>query len=401
MHSAPSPSRRLRALFRWIRGLYFRDVWTVGAMPPEGTRGTVFVANHPNGLLDPVVVLTEIQCHAAPLAKSTLWQVPVLKQILNAAGAVPVLRKQDTGKGSDTDNDAMFARVSAHLAGGGNILLFPEGISHDEHRLLELRSGAARMLAKAWEAGGRDLGFVPIALHYDAKDLFRSRVLMACGNRSDASVFSGSEGSLDVRALKDAMHADMRVLMVESPDTEAFECAATYAEIQANETDAPSAEQAYAHALTAAGAHHTAGLRAYTAALRSADVTDTDLCNLHRSAEAPASLFWRMLGWLGVLAYLLPYKLVHPIAARTADGGRDVMSTYKLGVGAIVFVGWWLLLVAACFVALPWPVAVSAAVLFTLAPFAALSVLDDPARKLRARGMRVEALWSMRPSVSR
>ena len=372
-------------------------------MPPASTRGTVFVANHPNGLLDPVVVLTEIPCHAAPLAKSTLWQVPGLKQILNAAGAVPVLRKQDTGKGSDTDNDAMFARVATHLAIGGNILLFPEGISHDEHRLLALRSGAARMLAKAWEAGGRDLGFLPVALHYDAKDLFRSRVLMACGDRKDASGFTDSEGRLDVASMKDAMHRGMRALMVEARSTEAFACAATHAEMLANEADAPSAAQAYAHARSRAAANMdataTERLVRYTAALRSADVTDTDLCNLHRDSGARANFVWRMMGWLGVLAYMPPYKLVNPIASRTAEGGRDVVSTYKLGVGAMAFVAWWLLLLATCFVWLPWPLAVSAATLATLAPLAALSVLDDPARKLRGRGVKVLDLWAMRQEV--
>ena len=37
----------------------------------------VFVSNHTNGLVDPVLVLTTAPCRISPVAKSTLWRIPI------------------------------------------------------------------------------------------------------------------------------------------------------------------------------------------------------------------------------------------------------------------------------------------------------------------------------------
>jgi len=132
----------LLSLFRRVVALYFRDVEVVGEVPSRSTRGRIFGANHFNGLIDPILVLTNAPCPIAPLAKATLWKIPVLASLLNAVGAVPVLRRKDDPDKAADANDAMFARVAGHLAGGGNVLIFPEGISHDQPSVVRLRSGS-------------------------------------------------------------------------------------------------------------------------------------------------------------------------------------------------------------------------------------------------------------------
>ena len=48
----------LVSTFRRLMRLYFRDIERIGTPPPSDTRGRVFVANHTNALIDPVLVLT-------------------------------------------------------------------------------------------------------------------------------------------------------------------------------------------------------------------------------------------------------------------------------------------------------------------------------------------------------
>ena len=55
--------------------------------------------------------------------------------------------------------------------------IFPEGATHDEPSLLELRAGAARLFQLARENGG-DPALVPVGLHYERKHRFRSRALV-------------------------------------------------------------------------------------------------------------------------------------------------------------------------------------------------------------------------------
>ena len=58
--------------FRRIIGVYFREIEVLGEAPPKGTRSRVFVSNHVNGIVDPILVLTAAPCDISPVAKSTL-----------------------------------------------------------------------------------------------------------------------------------------------------------------------------------------------------------------------------------------------------------------------------------------------------------------------------------------
>src|SRR5579859_4650377 len=158
----------LLGVFRWVVSLYFREV------PSATTGGRIFGANHFNGLVDPILVLTNAPCPIAPVAKSTLWKVPVLRALLDAVGAVPVARRKDDPNKPAEANEEVFARVASHLGGGGNVLIFPEGVSHEEPHLVRLRSGAGRMLARAHDEGARGLTYQAVGLEFDARDVFRS-----------------------------------------------------------------------------------------------------------------------------------------------------------------------------------------------------------------------------------
>src|SRR5438132_6048169 len=123
--------RAILRFFKGISAIYFRETEVVGEIPSKETRGRIFAANHVNGLVDPILVLTNAPCPASPVAKSTLWKVPVLKWLLDAVDAVPVVRRRDDPNKPAEANDEIFERVAAHLSGGGNVLIFPEGTSHN------------------------------------------------------------------------------------------------------------------------------------------------------------------------------------------------------------------------------------------------------------------------------
>src|SRR5260221_14587646 len=100
-----SVRRALVATFRGIIRLYFREIERVGEAPPADTRGRVFVSNHHNALIDPILVLTDAACEISPIAKSTLWGIPGLRWLLDRAGAVPIVRRKDTPEKDATTND--------------------------------------------------------------------------------------------------------------------------------------------------------------------------------------------------------------------------------------------------------------------------------------------------------
>jgi 1-acyl-sn-glycerol-3-phosphate acyltransferase len=157
---------------------FYRRVSLGGAVPEAGP--ILLVANHPNGLIDPVVVANAAARKVRMLAKAPLFEMPGLSVLVRGMGALPVYRAKD---GADTSQNAKtFAAVSQALVEEDAVLIFPEGISHDEPQLQKLKTGAARMALQACEAGAADLAIVPIGLVYRDKERFRSEVATLIGN---------------------------------------------------------------------------------------------------------------------------------------------------------------------------------------------------------------------------
>ena len=157
----------------------------------------VFVLNHPNGLLDPLILMAALNRPLAFLAKSTLFGNPVGKTFMEAFGALPVYRQVDDGKwgGPRGDmvkrNEQSFARCRALLRQHRPLALFPEGTTHSHPKLLRLRSGAARIALGAadefnWQP---DVKIVPVGLWYRRKTDFRTAVLLTVGQPVVAFAF--------------------------------------------------------------------------------------------------------------------------------------------------------------------------------------------------------------------
>ncbi|WP_226921371.1 lysophospholipid acyltransferase family protein [Georgenia subflava] len=113
--------RVLAGLLRPTMRLTTRRSWR-GAEHLPATGGFVAVANHVSNF-DPLTLAHFLYEHgAAPkfLAKSSLFEVPVLGRLLSAADQIPVYR------GTDRAGDSLLAARTA-LASGECVAIFPEG----------------------------------------------------------------------------------------------------------------------------------------------------------------------------------------------------------------------------------------------------------------------------------
>lgn len=175
-----------------------------GSIPAAGS--VLLVANHPNALIDPIVVARIARRKVRMLAKAPLFEMPGVCLLVKGAGALPVYRSKD---GADTSqNHETFRAVNEALLEGSAVLIFPEGISHDEPRLQKLKTGAARMALQACAAGAHDLVIVPVGLVYRDKARFRSEVATLVGEPLGVRGFldgAGPEEPVTVKRLTDAI----------------------------------------------------------------------------------------------------------------------------------------------------------------------------------------------------
>ena len=170
-------------LARVLARVFYRSVEVHGAerIPLQGP--LLFVANHANSLVDPLLLIALLPRRVRFLAKSTLWNNPAVMPLLRLSGAIPVYRQQD---GSDMSrNRDTFVRCHDELADGGSIALFPEGISHHEAELQPLKTGAARIaLGAERDRGPLGIRIVPVGLTFEEKGRFRSRAPTAGSPRT-------------------------------------------------------------------------------------------------------------------------------------------------------------------------------------------------------------------------
>jgi 1-acyl-sn-glycerol-3-phosphate acyltransferase len=175
-------------------GFYYRRTRLGGGVPADGP--LLLVANHPNGLVDPVLVAWSTSRDVRLLAKAPLFRMPVLGGVVRAMGAIPVYRAKD---GADTrDNAGTFDAVAEALDEGCAIALFPEGGSATAPSISELKTGAARMALSA----DADVRIVPVGLVYLDKVRFRSRVAVWVGEPVHAARFRTEGGAEDREAVR-------------------------------------------------------------------------------------------------------------------------------------------------------------------------------------------------------
>jgi 1-acyl-sn-glycerol-3-phosphate acyltransferase len=374
--------RLLEALIRWLCEapvrLYYPVRLVEGGERIPRDRPVVFLLNHPNGLLDPMLLRIATGRPARFLAKSTLFGNPVGRLAMRAFGSIPVYRAHESGaRGVDSSrNDDSFARCRAALAAGEALALFPEGVSHSDPQLRPLKTGAARIALSAEREvadGGRTLGalIVPVGLFYEHKTMFRSRVLLDVGEPLETSAWLlryRQDERAAVDELTDEIKARLDAVVLQAETRELLAGIARVARWTADQRPgdgdraesadaALAAEHRYARELLSAYERLrardparveevAAEARAYARTLRHLGVRnpwglEIELISPGRVAyallevavAAPLAVVGAVLGWA-------PYRLAGVVAPHVTDD-EDIIGTVKLIAGAVfLFISW-------------------------------------------------------------
>lgn len=381
--------------------LFYPDRRVRGEAPREGA--AVVVANHMNGLVDPVLLSAVLGRPLPFLAKSTLFQMPVIGWFVRIFRGIPVYR---AGEADPSKNAETFAAARQILAEGGWMALFPEGVSHSNPSLMPLKTGAARIVL----GGPPGVRIVPVGLTYEDKTVFRSAVSVSIGPPLEVDRFRrhGGEHADDVAALTEAIGAALHQELLEAEDHEIWRGFRAVASWMAAPRE--PAEQTEARALALSRGWRALpqarrealerAARGFAARLASVGVRDPWLLDagppsagqVLRAAlplvlTAPVALLGALLGWI-------PYRAVGVVVARLKPE-EDLIATSKVLGGMLFLSVWWVAqAVALGLLYNPW---LGLAALL-IAPAAGLVALrwDERLSRRRRLGRAWWLLWTAR-----
>lgn len=345
----------VRALVALTLRLFYRV--KVNAPPSEPEGPVIFVGNHPNGLIDPALVFILTRRRVTFLAKAPLFKLPVIGWLLRGLDALPVFRKQDDPSQMGKNEGTLDAARSA-LVQGRAITIFPEGKSHSEPGLAELKTGAARIALGAAKEGA-PVRIVPVGLTYAEKHVFRSEVLIDVGPAIEVAPFlpkTPEDEADSARKLTERIAEGLQAVTLNLEQWEDLPLVQMaeqlYAFRQGQRVD-PERLKNWARGLRLFRseqperfAHVRTALASFQHRLGLVRADTTDLMLVYRPDNVATFVLKNLaalcvglpLFILGLVLFWLPYQ-VPRLASRKAE--LDVQATVKFLTAFVVAVAWW------------------------------------------------------------
>lgn len=360
----------LRLFFTFLLKIFYRCLVTVGQQHLLKTKDApvVFAATHPNGLVDPLLIMATCGRSLSFVAKHTLFAMPLVGTALRMLGAIAVHRRSDQPNPTTNQNTDSISAMANCLRDGGAITIFPEGISHNESTLQLLRTGFARAVAEAFSSEQNKpkvVYIVPVGLIYTNKERFRSDVCVEYGEP-----IAVTASMVDVETLRQQLTEKLSDISLVAKSTHHIELMALTRELLSLHRKGDPGNYAdemrsflrvyVRNADKPDVIEISQRVQAYHEKLQLMCMQDSDVVNARKSFKVLTTIvrvFFSVcvlfpLGLPGIIIQAPVALLTTWIAARLAKGDRDQIAHYRLLLGTVlsfVFLGAFFLVVGLMF----------------------------------------------------
>jgi len=201
-------------------GLFFytKKIKIVGKenIPKKGA--ILFAVNHPNGLLDPLLVTTNTPRITHYLVRAAIFKKPVVKKFLGTLNLMPIYRIRD-GVKELSKNTEVFNDCYDILNKQRALMIFPEG-SHDRRRTIRpISKGFTRILFGAFNKyPNLKIHVIPVGVTYQNSSQFPCKVAIHYGSPILANeLYNPKEVNKSVNAIKEAVSNQLKKITVHIP----------------------------------------------------------------------------------------------------------------------------------------------------------------------------------------
>lgn len=174
----------LNTIARIALRIYFRKITINGKNSIPKNCPTLIAPNHPNTMVDPVLMAGIVPGWIHFLANYGLFKHPITHFLMTKIFfSIPVKREKDLKQGETINNLATIKLCSKVLAQKGTIFMGPEATSYSYRRIRPLKDGIARIALTAAKSQKFKSGLIilPMGTNYSEPSLFRSEIIANVG----------------------------------------------------------------------------------------------------------------------------------------------------------------------------------------------------------------------------
>ena len=163
---------------------YYKEVKVLNSKSLSHDGPLIIIANHPNTLMDAMMIGFASKQPIYFMAKGTLFNSKFKLWLLQKLNMIPINRQGEKTT-AGVSNQGSFDACYKVLESGKTLVVFPEGTSFQERHLRELKPGTARIALEVEKRseGKLNLRVVPLGLNYLKAEKFRSSVLINVGQQ--------------------------------------------------------------------------------------------------------------------------------------------------------------------------------------------------------------------------
>lgn len=203
---------------------YFKKIMISGVKNIPEKKAVLFVANHQNALIDPLLIGAMTPRELNFLTRADVFDKPFVRALLSTVNMLPIYRIRD-GMTNLSKNEEVFDKCRNILYNKGTLLIFPEGNHNIRRRLRVLSKGFTRIIFSALEAHpDLDIDVIPVGINYTNAKKYGSSVHIIFGQPisiDHSFAIDASNGAST--SLKDEVAREMKKLITHVEDLEHYD----------------------------------------------------------------------------------------------------------------------------------------------------------------------------------
>jgi 1-acyl-sn-glycerol-3-phosphate acyltransferase len=214
----------VKALIKSSLFFYSKRIKVTGKknIPKKGA--VLFMVNHPNGLIDPLIVAVNNPRIQHFLVRAAVFKKPLVKKFLGTLNLMPIYRIRD-GVQQLGRNQEIFEKCFSIFNRRKALMIFPEG-SHDRRRTVRpLSKGFSRIVFGALERNpDLQIHIVPVGLTYQNSSVYPTNISLRYGAPILANDYYKVDSlNAETKRLKEVITHQLQQLSVHIPADENYQ----------------------------------------------------------------------------------------------------------------------------------------------------------------------------------